>query len=399
MRSKRFASGLALSACLAVLMAGACGVEPAGKGKARVTNSPKPRGYSIPLIDLDKEKGMQVVVDREKGQYLGHPTTVLLDDKKTMIAVYPKGHGRGAIVMKRSTDGGRTWSKRLPTPVSWATSKAVPTIYPVVDKKGTKRLIMFSGLYPARMAVSEDDGKTFSELKPLGDWGGIVVMSDLIRLKSGDYMVMFHDDGRFFAAGDKRARPTVMTLYKSFSTDGGLTWSRPEAIFARSDVHLCEPGFVRSPDGRQIAVLLRENSRRRNSYVIFSDDEGKTWTDPVELPGALTGDRHQAVYVPDGRLLISFRDRTHVSATQGDWVAWVGTYDDIVAGREGQYRIRIKDNHKGADCAYPAMELLPDGTIVATTYGHWTKGEKPYILCVRFKMEDIDARAAAAGRK
>ena len=84
------------------------------------------RGYTIPLIDLAGQTQRQVVVDREPGQYLGHPTTVLLEDGKTMIAVYPKGHGRGAIVKKRSTDGGRTWCERLPTPASWATSKEVP---------------------------------------------------------------------------------------------------------------------------------------------------------------------------------------------------------------------------------------------------------------------------------
>ena len=88
----------------------------------------QPRGYSIPLIDLAGKGHRQVVVDREPGRYLGHPTTVLLEDGKTMIAVYPKGHGRGAIVMKKSTDAGLTWLDRLPVPANWATSKEVPTI-------------------------------------------------------------------------------------------------------------------------------------------------------------------------------------------------------------------------------------------------------------------------------
>ena len=66
----------------------------------------QPRGYSIPLIDLAGQTQRQVIVDREAGQYLGHPTTVLLEDGKTMIIVYPKGHGKGAIVMKRSADAG-----------------------------------------------------------------------------------------------------------------------------------------------------------------------------------------------------------------------------------------------------------------------------------------------------
>ena len=109
---------------------------------------------AIPLIDLDAQSHRQVIVDREAGQYLGHPTTVLLEDGQTMLCVYPKGHGRGAIVYKRSTDGGRTWSERLPTPACWATSQEVPTLHRVVDAAGKKRLILWSGLYPARLAVS-----------------------------------------------------------------------------------------------------------------------------------------------------------------------------------------------------------------------------------------------------
>ena len=354
---------------------------------------PLPRGYTIRTLDLSGQKHRQVVVDREKGQYLGHPTTVLLEDGKTMLVVYPKGHGRGGIVYKRSADGGKTWSKRVPTPASWATSREVPTLHRVVDAKGKKRLIMWSGLDPARLAVSEDDGAKWSELKPAGDWGGIVVMGCLEELKTGNghYLAMFHDDGRFFTKTSKRANPVVFNLYKTFSKDGGLTWSKPESIFARSDVHLCEPGIIRSPDGKQLCVLLRENSRRKNSFVIFSKDEGRTWTKPRELPAALTGDRHTGKYSVDGRLFISFRDRTHESPTPGDWVAWVGTYDDIVNGREGQYRVRLMDNTKGADCAYPPVEMLPDDTIVTTTYGHWTNGESPYIVSVRLKLSELDA--------
>jgi hypothetical protein len=298
-------------------------------------------------------------------------------------------------VLKRSTDGGLTWSERLPTPPSWASSKETPTLHRVTDANGKKRLILWSGLYPARLAASEDDGGTWSELEPAGDWGGIVVMSSVepLRTGAGRYLAMFHDDGRFLAEKPSSQKPVVFTLLKIFSTDGGRSWSKPESISARSDVHLCEPGVIRSPDGRQLAALLRENSRRRNSFVIFSSDEGRTWSEPRELPGALTGDRHVGKYAPDGRLFLSFRDTTHESPTKGDWVAWVGVYEDIAQGREGQYRLRLMDNHKAADCAYPGVEVLPDGTIVATTYGHWTPDEAPYIVSVRLKIGELDGKA------
>lgn len=354
------------------------------------------RPYSIPYLDLNDQSWRQVVVDHESGQYLGHPTTVLLEDGKTMLCVYPKGHGRGPIVYKRSSDGGRTWSHRLPTPASWATSKEVPTLHRVIGPDGTKRIIMFSGLYPCRMAVTEDDGSTWSELKPIGDWGGIVNMGCVTDLRTGPghYMAMFHDDGRFFTSKARKTSPVTFTLYKTVSKDGGLTWDFPEVIKASSSHHICEPGIVRSPNGRQLAVLLRENSRRHNSQVIFSDDEGKSWSEPRDMPASLNGDRHTGKYLPDGRLFISFRSRQPRGTVQpeheGDWVAWVGTYEDLVEGREGQYVVRLKDNKKGADCAYPGVEVLPDGTIVTTTYGHWSAGQAPYIMSVRLKLSELD---------
>jgi hypothetical protein len=271
----------------------------------------------------------------------------------------------------------------------------------VIDPQGVRRLIMWSGLYPARLAVSEDEGSTWSELEPVGHWGGIVVMGFVEPLKTarGHYLAMFHDDGRFFREDGRLPQPRKMTLYRTFSKDGGLTWSFPEAVFQSDQVHLCEPGCIRSPDGRQLAVLLRENARRKNSHVIFSSDEGQTWTAPREVPLALTGDRHTGRYDADGRLFISFRCRSPGAKSgdrpfEGDWVGWIGTYGDLVAGREGQYVVRLKDNTYGYDTTYPGVERLPDGTFVTTTYGHWDKGQSPYILSVRFRLSEIDAKAA-----
>jgi len=342
-------------------------------------------------IDLDAQVQRQVVVDREAGQYLGHPTTLLLPDGRTILCVYPKGHGRGEIIYKRSTDGGKTWGNRLPTPPNWATSLETPMLHRLIDKKGKARLILWSGLNPARTAVSEDDGKTWSPLKPVGTWGGIVTMSGLERLRDGRYAAFFHDDGRFFLPGGNP--PGEFTLYQTFSADGGLTWSYPEPIWYGSSLHLCEPGSVRSPDGKTLGLLLRENRKVRNSHVMFTRDECKTWSLPRELPRAITGDRHVAKYAKDGRLVVAFRDTAKDSPTWGDWLVWVGSWDDIANGRPGQYRVRLKDNMVGGDCAYTGLEVLPDGTFVATTYGHWTEGEEPYILSVRFTMAELDAAA------
>ena len=360
----------------------------------------------ITVIDLATDSERITLVDREKGQYLGHVSTCLLDDGKTILTVYPKGHGRGAIIYKRSVNGGNSWGKRLPTPASWATSKEVPTLHRMTGPDGRKRIILWSGLYPARYAISEDEGRTWSELKKAGDWGGIVVMGSHMELKTGKghYMCVFHDDGRFFTDGGKVASPVVFTLYKTVTKDGGLTWSFPEAFQSDAGVHLCEPGLVRSPDGRQIAMLLRENARRKNSHIMFSDDEGRTWSKPRELPVTLTGDRHTCRYAPDGRLVIVFRGRyangNAIAPVDGDCTAWVGRYEDLVKGQPGQYVLRLLDNKKGHDTTYPGVEVLPDGigSFIVTTYGHWTEREAPYILSTRFFTEELD-HLAAQGRK
>ncbi len=355
--------------------------------------TPSPR-----FLDLASQTHRQTVVDREPGQYLGHPTTVLLEDGSTLLCVYPRGHGKGPICLKRSTDGGRTWSPRLPVPDNWASSLETPTIHRVIDHAGHRRLIVWSGLHPARLAISEDDGASWTPLQPAGPWGGIVVMASLepVRAWPGRYLAWFHDDGRFFTPSPNPTTntPPVFRLYQVESGDGGRSWGAPRELFASSEVHLCEPGAVRSPDGQRLLLLLRENARRRPSHAMTSTDEGRSWSAPREVHPALTGDRHTAKYAPDGRLVLSFRDTAPQSPTAGDWILWVGAFEDIEAGRPGQYRVRLMDNHHAWDCAYPGVEILPDGTIVTTTYGHWDKGQPPYIVAVHLTLDELDALAA-----
>lgn len=343
------------------------------------------------FVDLEGDAARQVTVRRVPRKYLGHPTTVLLPDGRTMLCVHPEGHGKGPIVLQRSDDGGRTWSEPLPVPEDWATSLETPTIHRLVAPDGSARLLVFSGLYPIRRSLSADDGATWTPLEPIGDFGGIVAMSSVVALTTGGHAAFFHDDGRFLAGGAERGAFAVL---QTRSRDGGVTWGRPEVVWSGTDLDLCEPGVVRSPDGKRLAMLLRENRRERGSHVAFSDDEAATWSAPAELPPSLCGDRHVGAYGPDGRLVLSFRDMAPDSATRGDWVAWVGTFGDLEHRRPGQYRVRLSRNWRGTDCGYPGVEVLPDGTLVLVSYGHWEPGEAPFVRAVRFTLAEIDRLAA-----
>ena len=156
---------------------------------------------------------------------------------------------------------------------------------------------------------------------------------------------------------------------------------------------------MRSPDGSQLLMLIREQDRRLNSLFAVSNDEGESWSAPRQLPLALTGDRHLARYAPDGRLVIVFRP---VLPGTAKWRgvkdchyfrAWVGRYKDIVEGREGGYLVNLLKSHAGTDHTYPGLELLPDGTFVATTYIKYRSGVDLHsIVSVRFCLSDTDNR-------
>ena len=99
-------------------------------------------------------------------------------------------------------------------------------------------------------------------------------------------------------------------------------------------------------------ALARSDKKPNLSVMFYSDDEGKTWSKPEEMQGSLAGERHKAVYDPiSGRLLITFREIVYKDGKldnnwmAGDWVAWVGTYEDLLEQNEGEYRILLSLIH------------------------------------------------------
>ncbi len=346
--------------------------------------------YSIPIVDLSAEKARQVVIERIPGQYLGHPTTVLMGDGKTIFVTYPLGHGGPAAVLKKSIDGGLTWSERLSVPANWSTATNCPCLHRLTGPDGTERLFVFEGNGAMRQSVSLDAGATWTPFEPNG-LHCVVAPITIVPIRGKRHLAVYQ-------RGENDRDHTRQTVWQSVSSDGGLTWGPERNIADRPDVSPCEPGVVHSPDGKQLACLLRENSRTRNSMLIVSDDEGETWSEMMELPGSLTGDRHLPRYASDGRLVVPFRDMAVGSPTYGDFVAWVGTYDDVVHRREGQYRIRLLNSPRKVDLGYPGLELLPDGTFVATTYAVLAPGEKNAVVSVRFKLSETDAKLRAVRR-
>ena len=355
------------------------------------------------LIDFSGDRERQAVVAAgTETVYQGHPTTVRLADGR-IIAVWCSPHGGHAGLAAESADGGKSW-KRIDDrfPAGFSRHVNCPSIYKLTGPDGRERLWVWSeskmldtdapddyrscrkhGDRAMPSVMSEDCGLTWNERPPLGaKFKCVMAFSSIVRLKDGAYLGMFHSGPE----GEDRAPLRVL---QSVTRDGGFTWSDPKEVCAVAGKNPCEPYVFRSPDGSELCCLMRENTHTGNSLMMFSSDEGATWSKPEDTPWGLSGDRHQGVQLPDGRLVVCFRDMAPKSPTRGHFVAWVGRYADIKSRRtDGTYRIKLLHNYAGNDCGYPGVELLPDGTVVATTYvKYWNDRRRHSVVSVRFKPE------------
>lgn len=373
------------------------------------------RDYSIPMLDLAREDSLFTTVER-RDVYLGHPSTVLFRDGRTLLVAYPDGHGRGNLLIRRSTDAGSTWKAVNIAPQR---VEETPILY-LLNLPGGRERVLLVTCQPREGVLgwmwSDDRGDTWSERqrwKPEGPQGMIVALASLWPIPGDErrWRGVFHDFGFDnytvdLTLGNGEGTPCV------FGDLRRIDFASEQGRAAARQAGLCEAGLVTRPDGKRIALLFRPEHRRTNAMVSFSDDFGRTWTDPRELPGSLTGHRHESVNLPDGRTMIFMRDYSPLNPenpSHGDWVAWVGTFTDLERGREGQYRIRLRRNYGNStndnigDCGYSGVELLPDGKVLAMTYGHWElqpgsthpnhpdgRGKPPYILQVKIDPRQTD---------
>lgn len=379
------------------------------------------------LSDIEKAPGTN-------RQYLGQPDMVRTSTGR-LITAFPTGHGKGPIIMKISDNDGSTWKEKTDIPSSWTGSQETPTMYVLNLGNGKERIMLITAC-PGwgtdsngnqtgwNTSYSDDNGQTWSEY---AHWytnhtngnanKSIVAMASLVQLKDENgnfiqkWMGVYHDYGY-----------VNYKTYLTYDENGKEQWSEPTPYLSEyrnieSSYQMCEIGMFRSPDGNRIVGLARSQSHNNPATLIYSDDEGETWSKPMDLPGSLAGERHKAAYDPiSGRLVITFREIKYdlngnnkfdggSDWTCGEWIAWVGTYEDLMEQNDGQYTFVIEEdwanNEKSGDTGYAGVVVLDDGTFIMDSYGHWDKDfsmswgggvttDLCYIKQAKFKLGEIE---------
>jgi hypothetical protein len=267
---------------------------------------------------------------RNEGRFTKNPDIIELPSGR-LVLVYSDTERHWSLedqhlVLLVSDDQGKTWRK-----------------HGVVDshdmRKGEERLVTprLSRLKDGRLIVliDQDDWGHFHEDQPPGimcywssDDGATWTKPELLPVKGfePDRVLDLPDGSLGFGAHLMRGESQEFANVLYCSVDGGKTWTE-RATMAHDGYHrFCEGGIV-ILEGGELACVLRENHvGGMPSFVVFSKDNGHTWSAPQSLPFSFH--RPYAKQLADGRVLVTGRNTLGSLGTFG----WVGDLHEA-AGR------------------------------------------------------------------
>ena len=275
---------------------------------------------------------------RPSGGFTKNPDVVRLPSSR-LLCVYNQTDVHwpttSQITLLQSDDDGRTWKQKQVIDTGDKSQGEEVWITPRISRLRDGRLIIccdqndFAHCHedsPPGIYVwwSEDDGESWSERQPTEIPG--IEPDRVVELSDGTLVM-----GTHFTS-----RETVrLTEALAFSHDRGRTWGDLVSTGKDTLHNFCEGAYLELMDGTLLCVM-RENSsaaaggREFNlypSFVAYSLDRGRTWTQPVEAP--FWGDRPFAGLLSSGQLLVTYRN---VGSRFGLY-AWLG--DPYAALRSG----------------------------------------------------------------
>jgi len=289
-------------------------------GSETVKTAALPRGVRV--MEHIGIAGVQAL----EGSLLYRAPTILYEVRATVtpggdyLVMFPVGghynqtdQKINTMVALRSSDKGKTWSAPyLPFRIEYNQHGFIPLI-----PKGSKRIYSFGtqavfglfrrdqGLFenaPIGWLYSDDDGYTWNGpelINPVNDPGftGMSVMR-MCETNKGTWLLGSHEGYHDF-------KPVISNQYILRSEDRGKTW---EALPDKRTGGWHVKSLHRMDEGRPIQVgdriLLLARTPEGHLWALWSDDDGKTWTEPASTPLIHPDAPPMVTHLSDGNTLV-----------------------------------------------------------------------------------------------
>ncbi|MFZ5966458.1 MAG: hypothetical protein ACOYVK_04705 [Bacillota bacterium] len=170
-----------------------------------------------------------------------------------------------------STDDGKTWSKNTPDGVVVNDKDGMLTISNGIPPKDGEEQGILSKIENSVRTYSTDGGKTWSEKAPDGAEDSITIDED---------GKITHTNGNPPDGADVKGLMVKMENgVRLYSIDGGKTWSKnaPEGVILDEDGKVTMMNGTPPKDGEQNGLL----SKVENGIRTYSTDGGNTWSTNV----------------------------------------------------------------------------------------------------------------------
>ena len=284
------------------------------------------------------------------------------------------------LLVKRSEDGGRTWSAQQVVWDDGANTCGNPC--PVVDER-TGRIVLLAtwnrggdqgrdlhrgtakGTRRVFVLTSDDDGRSWSRPREVTaaakapDWWWYATGPGVsIQLRRGPHA------GRLVAPCNHTSKADGFAAHAIYSDDGGRTWRRSNSIKPACN----ESQVVELADGRLMMNMRSQSftNEERTGYraIAFSRDGGATWSAP-EFDRHLGDPQVQASLIRYSLASEEGRNRLLFSNPSPPIRRERGQRVDLtvrLSYDEGRSWPVAKVIHEGS-AAYSDLVALPDGTI------------------------------------
>ena len=366
----------------------------------------------IQTIDISNDKSVVNVIEYASMATRLHTAAVRLSTRGENLLLAYMVHNNKRVMLRNSSDGGQSWSNTLSdnlligNPIKHISMFTLTgrTLLPKEYRRERRlsrlanrnNLILFFEGYPIKAAISPDNGqqwlKTFNVIE-----SSDMTVTSMIKLNNGVFMALLNSG--------KHPHNGRQVIYKSYSQDGGLTWTYPE-IAIKHNIYSIENACVArlTHRNKKYLVVLANAQKHRTGVISVSTDEGNTWSYPVELSSFIQGDKFSMVTLSN-KMYIAYRD-TYGNGkinnpTYGDLMLWSGTMADLENGGKSSFRIRLadlpemevqQDNEKRNRTLVetPNINILAKNKLSVIVYGMWNEKLPPSIRSYTLHLNRLD---------